>query len=111
MRRSDSLPGRGPATPRGRILHPGEAARVREQERVLSEKPTVGVRLLDPGRNQIAVIKVLRNHFDIGLQEAKDLTDGAKKGANPLLTADLEVRQARKLGEDIEAAGGQVAFE
>lgn len=92
-------------------LSPGEAAKAAEQERLLRGDTVVDVRLTESGRDQIAVIKVLRNHFDLGLKEAKDFSDGARTGARPLLHARFPVAEARKLAEDVEKAGGRVEFE
>ena len=69
------------------------------------------MRLVETGRNQIAVIKVLRNYLDIGLKEAKDLSDAAKKGASPLVVAEMAVERAREFATDIENAGGRAEFE
>jgi len=97
--------------PAGRPLHPGDAARTRERERVLANGPTVGLRLLDSGRNQIAVIKVLRNYLDLGLKDAKEISDAAKKGTSPLVIAEMAVERAREFAEDLENAGGVVEFQ
>jgi ribosomal protein L7/L12 len=67
--------------------------------------------LVSVGRNQIAVIKALRSHFDLGLREAKDLTDQAKLGRRPLLPGGLPPAAAAQLARDVAAAGGQVEFE
>ena len=63
------------------------------------------------GRNQIVVIKALRSHLDLGLREAKDLTDQAKLGKRPFLPAGLSPTAAAQLARDVAAAGGQVEFE
>jgi|GEM_PF-4974821 len=94
-----------------RVLRPGELARLREQERILGELPEVAVRLADAGKNQIAVIKVLRNYLDLGLKEAKAFTDEAKRGGSPLVIAEMAVEHAQQFARDIEAAGGAVRFE
>ena len=94
-----------------RVLRPGELARIREQERILAELPDVAVRLADAGRNQIAVIKVLRNYLDIGLKEAREFTNEARKGGRPLVIAGMAVEHAQQFARDIEAAGGAVHFE
>jgi ribosomal protein L7/L12 len=94
-----------------RALRPGELTRIRDQERIVREIPVVAVRLAETGRNQIAVIKVLRNYLDIGLKEAKQFSDEAKKGRSPLVIASMAVEHAQQLARDIEAAGGAVEFE
>ena len=110
LRPANSAPRTG-RQPQARILHPGEAARLRERERVLSSGGPVGLRLLDAGRNQIAVIKVLRNYLEIGLKEAKDLSDAAKRGQSPLVIAEMAADRARQFAADIEEAGGSAEFE
>jgi ribosomal protein L7/L12 len=109
--RPANAPARAVRTPQSRVLHPGEAARIRERERVLSSGGPVGLRLIDTGRNQIAVIKVLRNYLDIGLKEAKDISDAAKRGQSPLVTAEMIAERAREFAADIEKAGGLAQFE
>lgn len=94
-----------------RVLRPGELARIREQERLVAEMPQVAVRLADAGKNQIAVIKVLRNYLDLGLKEAKEFADEAKKGGSPLVIAEMAVEHAQQFARDIEAAGGATVFE
>jgi ribosomal protein L7/L12 len=63
------------------------------------------------GEKPIAVIKVLREHFNIGLKEAKDFVDSAREGMRPLLARELPVGRAQELARDIERAGGRVEFE
>jgi ribosomal protein L7/L12 len=101
-----------PASPPSkRVLLPGQMARIREQERILASVPEVAVRLADTGKNQIAVIKVLRNYLDLGLKEAKAFSDEAKKGASPLVVAEMAIEHAQQFARDIEAAGGLLEFE
>lgn len=92
-----------------KVLTPGEAARRREEERILTADQ-VALRLLDSGRNQIAVIKEIRTYLDLGLREAKELSDAAKKGANPTLAEAMEAGRARDFARALERAGGQVEF-
>jgi ribosomal protein L7/L12 len=110
LRPSGDRPAPASRIAQARVLHPGEAARLRERERLLANAPEVAVRLIDSGRNQIAVIKVLRNYLDLGLKDAKELSDAARKGASPLVVAQMAVDRAREFAEDIENAGGQVEF-
>ena len=49
----------------------------------LAGKSVLTATLVDTGRNQIALIKVLRNYLDIGLKDAKDPSDAAKRGGRP----------------------------
>ena len=102
---------RKPRTPATRVLRPGDAARIRERERMLSAGGPVGLRLLDTGKNQIAVIKVIRNYLDVGLKEAKDISDAAKGGQSPLLTAEMAADLAKKFLDDLEKAGAAAEFE
>jgi ribosomal protein L7/L12 len=67
--------------------------------------------LNDVGRNQIAVIKAIRGHLKIGLKDAKELTDAAKRGARPGLGRSMPIEAARALAQDVAAAGGQVEFD
>lgn len=94
-----------------RVLRPGELARLREQERILSQLPEVAVRLAGAGEKQVALIKVLRNYLDIGMKEAKSFAEEAKKGQQPLVIASIAVEHAKQFARDIEAAGGTVQFE
>ena len=67
--------------------------------------------LASAGRNRIAVIKALRSHFNIGLKEAKQLTDEATRGERPLLARNVAAETARALARDVTAAGGRVDVE
>lgn len=104
-------PGRPASSPQARVLRPGDAARLREQERLLSEGGQVALRLIDTGKNQIAVIKVLRNYLDIGLKEAKDISDAAKRGQSPLVTAEVAADVARQFIVDLQNAGAAAQLE
>lgn len=112
-RRTVSLRPRGarpaPAVERP-ALTPEDAARQREQERILSGAQ-VGVRLVETGRNQIAVIKVLRTYLDIGLKDGKDLSDRAKQGGRPLVAEAMGASRARDFAREMENAGGRLEFE
>jgi ribosomal protein L7/L12 len=97
--------------PSARVLRPGDAARLRERERVLSGGGPVALRLIDTGRNQIAVIKVIRNYLDVGLKEAKDVSDAAKRGQSPLVIAEMVAERAREFAADLEKAGAVAELE
>ena len=101
----------GQGKPAARVLHPGDMAKERERQRLVSEGAPVGLRLVQTGGNQIAVIKVLRNYLDIGLKEAKDLSDAAKQGQAPVVTAEMDVARAIEFCRDVEAAGGVLELE
>jgi ribosomal protein L7/L12 len=94
-----------------RVLLPGELAKQREQERLAASGEAVAVRLRQTGDNQIAVIKVLRNYLDIGLKEAKDLSDGAKQGGAPIVTERMDPARAAEFARDIASAGGLMELE
>ena len=84
------------------------AARSARNEEALDSRNAVAVYLSRVGENQIAVIKVLRAHFNLQLKEAKDLTDAAKGGQRPSLGQTVPVAAARALQRDIEKAGGEL---
>ena len=52
----------------------------------------------------------VRTYLDLGLREAKELSDAAKKGANPTLAEAMEAGRARDFARALERAGGQVEF-
>ncbi len=104
-------PARRSEAPPTRALHPGDRAKERERERLVAAGAPVSLRLVDTGRNQIAVIKVLRNYLDLGLKEAKDLSDAAKRGQAPVVTAEMDIARALTFRADIEGAGGVLEFE
>lgn len=68
------------------------------------EKSTFAVHLTDAGAQKIAVIKVVKEVFALGLKEAKDLVDAAPG----LLKDGVKKEDADKIKKDIEAAGGKV---
>ena len=69
------------------------------------------MRLVETGRNQIAVIKVLRTYLDIGLKDGKDLSDRAKQGGRPLVAEAMGASRARDFAREMENAGGRLEFE
>lgn len=83
-------------------------ARAPRNEEAFDSRNTVAVYLSMVGENQIAVIKVLRKHFNLDLKAAKDLTDSAKRGQRPSLGQTVPVNLARVLRTDIQKAGGEV---
>jgi len=68
------------------------------------EKSSFAVHLMDAGAQKIAVIKVVKEVFALGLKEAKDLVDAAPG----LLKDGVKKEDADKIKKDIEAAGGKV---
>lgn len=69
------------------------------------EKTTFDVVLENAGANKINVIKVVRQHTNLGLKEAKDLVEGAPKTVKEGVTQE----EADKIKKEIEAAGGKVS--
>ncbi|MEA3354987.1 MAG: 50S ribosomal protein L7/L12 [Patescibacteria group bacterium] len=77
---------------------PAEA--VEEKE----EKSEYQVVLTDTGANKIGVIKALREiNQDLGLKEAKDLTE-----ANPKEVGTFKTKEAEEAKKKLESAGAQV---
>jgi large subunit ribosomal protein L7/L12 len=68
------------------------------------EKTEFDVVLLTAGDKKIQVIKEVRAITGLGLKEAKDLVEGAPKPVKEGVSKD----DAKKIKEQIEAAGGQV---
>ena len=68
------------------------------------EKDSFDVIITGAGDKKIQVIKVVRELTGLGLKEAKDLVDGAPKAVKEGVSKD----EAKKIKEQIEAAGGQV---
>jgi ribosomal protein L7/L12 len=68
--------------------------------------PGASVVLLSPGPNKIAVIKVLRQHLNTGLREAKDLVEAT--GAGPAVVAlGLKPEAAARLLRELHEAGAR----
>ena len=78
---------------------PGAAAAA-----VVEEKTEFDVILLTAGDKKIQVIKEVRAVTGLGLKEAKDLVEGAPKPVKEGVSKD----EAKKIKDQIEAAGGQV---
>ena len=68
------------------------------------EKDEFTVTLVSAGDKKIQVIKEVRAITGLGLKEAKDLVEGAPKPVKEGVSKD----EAKKIKEQIEAAGGQV---
>ena len=68
------------------------------------EKTEFDVILVAAGDKKIQVIKEVRAVTGLGLKEAKDLVEGAPKPVKEGVSKD----EAKKIKEQIEAAGGQV---
>jgi large subunit ribosomal protein L7/L12 len=68
------------------------------------EKTEFDVILVTAGDKKIQVIKEVRAVTGLGLKEAKDLVEGAPKPIKEGVSKD----EAKKIKEQIEAAGGQV---
>ena len=70
----------------------------------VEEQTEFDVILLSAGDKKIQVIKEVRAVTGLGLKEAKDLVEGAPKPVKEGVSRD----EAKKIKEQIEAAGGQV---
>ena len=70
----------------------------------VEEKDEFTVMLVSAGDKKIQVIKEVRAITGLGLKEAKDLVEGAPRPVKEGVSKD----EAKKIKEQIEAAGGQV---
>ncbi len=61
--------------------------------------------LKDTGDDKVSVIKVIREHTGLGLQEAKKLTDNP---SNPLVSIDIDDQKVKAFKVDLEEAGATV---
>ena len=68
------------------------------------EQDEFTVMLVSSGDKKIQVIKEVRAITGLGLKEAKDLVEGAPKPVKEGVSKD----EAKKIKEQVEAAGGQV---
>ena len=68
------------------------------------EQDEFTVVLLSSGDKKIQVIKEVRAITGLGLKEAKDLVEGAPKAIKEGVSKD----EAKKIKDQVEAAGGQV---
>jgi large subunit ribosomal protein L7/L12 len=71
-----------------------------------SEKTEFSVELTEAGANKIAVIKAIRAATNLGLKEAKDMTDGAPK----MVKENLKKEEAEAMKKALEAAGAKVTL-
>ena len=67
-------------------------------------KSTYTIHLADSGAQKIAVIKVVKEAFALGLKEAKDLVDGAPVD----LKVGVKKEEAEQIKVKLEAAGAKV---
>ncbi len=70
----------------------------------VEEQTEFDVILISSGDKKIQVIKEVRAVTGLGLKEAKDLVEGAPKPVKEGVSKD----EAKKIKDQIEAAGGQV---
>ncbi len=70
------------------------------------EKSTFTVELSDAGAQKIAVIKVVKEVFSLGLKEAKDLVDAAPA----VLKEGMKKEEAEELQKRIQEAGGKITL-
>jgi large subunit ribosomal protein L7/L12 len=86
------------------VAMPGAAAAGGAAAAAAEEKTEFDVILVTAGDKKIQVIKEVRAVTGLGLKEAKDLVEGAPKPVKEGVSKD----EAKKIKEQIEAAGGQV---
>ena len=67
-------------------------------------KSTYTIHLADSGAQKIAVIKVVKEAFALGLKEAKDLVDGAPVD----LKVGVKKEDAEEIKKKLETAGAKV---
>ena len=72
-------------------------------EAAAEEKTEFDVVLTEAGASKVGVIKVVRAITGLGLKEAKDLVDGAPK----TVKEDVPAEEAKKIIEELEAAGAK----
>lgn len=70
------------------------------------EKSDFDIEITDAGAKKIAVIKVIRNHTELGLKEAKDLVDNAPK----VFKEAVKKEDAEKIKAELEEAGAKVTL-
>lgn len=68
------------------------------------EQNAFTVTLASAGEQKIAVMKIVKEVFGLGLKEAKDLVDAAPS----LLKAGMKKEEANDLKKKIEEAGGKI---
>ncbi|OGI60863.1 50S ribosomal protein L7/L12 [Candidatus Nomurabacteria bacterium RIFCSPHIGHO2_01_FULL_37_25] len=82
------------------VAGPGGAAGASETE----EQNAFTVMLTSAGEQKIAVMKIVKEAFGLGLKDAKDLVDAAPS----VLKAGMKKEEANDLKKKIEEAGGKV---
>jgi len=88
------------AAPVAAVAAPGAAADEEE------EKTTATLILESAGDKKLQVIKAVKKIMDIGLKEAKGMVDEAPKE----LKKDIQMEEAEKIKEELEAAGAIVTL-
>ncbi|MDD5749379.1 MAG: 50S ribosomal protein L7/L12 [Patescibacteria group bacterium] len=78
----------------------GQAAEAAE------EKTSFNVELTSAGSNKIGVIKVIREVTQLGLKEAKDMTDGAPA----MVKEGVAKEEAEEMKKKLEEAGASVTL-
>jgi len=68
------------------------------------EKTSFNVELVEVGANKISVIKAIREVTELGLKDAKDLTDAAPK----MIKEGVTKEEAEKMKKKLEEAGAKV---
>lgn len=71
------------------------------------EQSTYTVMLTNAGEQKIAVMKIVKETFGLGLKDAKDLVDAAPS----TLKAGMKKEEANDLKKKIEAAGGKIELQ
>lgn len=77
-----------------------------EESPAKEEKTSFTVELTDAGAQKIQVIKALREITNLGLKEAKDLTDAAPKSVKEGASKE----EAEEIKTKLEAAGAKVTL-
>ncbi|HEX9664765.1 MAG TPA: 50S ribosomal protein L7/L12 [Patescibacteria group bacterium] len=70
------------------------------------EKSEFSVELTEAGSNKIAVIKAIRGVIEMGLKEAKDLTEGAPQ----IIKEGVKKEEAEEMKKKLEEAGAKVTL-
>jgi large subunit ribosomal protein L7/L12 len=75
-------------------------------EAAAEEKTSFNVELTATGANKINVIKAIREVTQLGLKEAKDMTEGAPV----VIKEGVKKEEAEEMKKKLEAAGAQVTL-
>ena len=70
------------------------------------QKDAFDIELTSTGANKIGVIKAVRTVTELGLKEAKDLVDGAKK----VVKENVKKEEAENIKKQLEEAGATVTL-